>query len=263
MSTNYITPRKTGYYRCGGRYRLGVQACPQSKVLRAEDTESLVWSFVSGILKDSARLERGLNEMLEQEKGLASRRPAEEEKIWLEKLSELETQEERLLDLYLDNKLAMDRYDFRIAEIKRSRRTVKDELVRIRDGAAHIKRPERDAETACSLRIRFVMPRLYFLVVAAFRAGERPDLTGAVGGYDSGLVEVVDVAAFLALLAEGHDRTALVDDLASGHLYSHVASRTSPVRTPSILLDAEYRKLESYFGRTEYDFRWMPGGVTP
>ena len=26
MATNYITPRKTGYYRCGRRYRLGALA---------------------------------------------------------------------------------------------------------------------------------------------------------------------------------------------------------------------------------------------
>ena len=47
MATNFITPRKTGYYRCGKRYRLGAHACSQGKNLRAEETETVVWGFVS------------------------------------------------------------------------------------------------------------------------------------------------------------------------------------------------------------------------
>ena len=49
-------------------------------------------------------------------------------------------QEERLLDPYLGNKPETYRYESRIAEIERSRRTVQDELTRIQDGAAHLKR---------------------------------------------------------------------------------------------------------------------------
>lgn len=122
MGTNYITPRKTGYYRCGRRYRLGVHACSYSKTLRAEETEALVWRFVSGILKDPVRLERGLNEMLVQEKALTVRGSDEEEEVWIKKLAELETQEERLLDLYLENKLGVDRYEARAAQIKQARK---------------------------------------------------------------------------------------------------------------------------------------------
>src|SRR5215208_534728 len=105
MATNYFTTRETGYYRCGRRYRLGVPACSQGKYFRAVETEALVWGFVSDILKDPTRLERGLNEMLEQEKALLYRGPGEDEEMWLKKLAGLEVQEERLLDLYLENKL--------------------------------------------------------------------------------------------------------------------------------------------------------------
>lgn len=67
MGTNFITTRGMGYYRCGRRYRLGRSACQQGKNFRAEDTEALVWDFVSGILKDPLRLKRGLDEhLLEQ-----------------------------------------------------------------------------------------------------------------------------------------------------------------------------------------------------
>jgi transposase len=54
-----------------------------------------------GLAKYSQRLRRGLDEMLDRERASASRGPDEEEEVWIKKLSELEVQEERLLDLYL------------------------------------------------------------------------------------------------------------------------------------------------------------------
>ena len=74
-----------------------------------------------------------------------------------------------------------------------------------------------------SLPIGLVMTYLYLLIVAALRAGEGPDIPGAVGGDDGGLVPVKDVAALLALLAKGHNRAPLVDDQAARHLYRHVS----------------------------------------
>jgi site-specific DNA recombinase len=56
MGTNFLTDRGIGYYRCGRRYRLGLDACSQSKTLRAVETEALVWGFVSDVLKDPTRL---------------------------------------------------------------------------------------------------------------------------------------------------------------------------------------------------------------
>jgi hypothetical protein len=150
MATNYITPRKTGYYRCGKRYRLGVHACPQGKNFRAEETEAVVWEFVSSILKDPERLWRGLQEMVDRERTLASRAPGEDEEGWLKKLSELEVQEERLLDLYLEGKLEPDRYESRVSQLKRSRQTVEQELEHIRNRTIRIERLEQDRDTLLS-----------------------------------------------------------------------------------------------------------------
>jgi site-specific DNA recombinase len=146
MGTNFITDRGIGYYRCGRRYRLGLDACSQSKTLRAVETEALVWEFVSDVLKDPTRLKRGLDEMVEREKALISRGPAEEGKTLLKKLAELETQKERLLDLYLENKLDMGRYERRHAQIEQARKTVEDELARIEGRAAHVDLLERDRD---------------------------------------------------------------------------------------------------------------------
>jgi hypothetical protein len=67
MATTFNTLRKRGYYRCGKRYRLGAFACSQGKNLRAEETEAVVWEFVSRVLKDPGRLRRGVDEMLARE----------------------------------------------------------------------------------------------------------------------------------------------------------------------------------------------------
>ncbi len=68
-----------------------------------------------------------------------------------------------------------------------------------------------------------VMTGFYLLIIPALRAGEGPDLAGAEGWDDGGLVPVEDVAALFAPLAEGHNRAPLVDDQASRHLYRHLS----------------------------------------
>jgi hypothetical protein len=94
MVTNFITPRQTGYCRCNTRYTGWESASVRrAKKVRAEETETTVWEFVSSILKDPERLRRGLDEMLDRERASASRGPDEEEEAWLKKLSELEIQE--------------------------------------------------------------------------------------------------------------------------------------------------------------------------
>jgi site-specific DNA recombinase len=150
MATTFHPLRKMGYYRCGKRYRLGAHACSQGKNFRAEDTEAGVWNFVSNFLKDPERLRRGLDEMLDRESALNSRAPGEDEEGWLKKLSELEVQEERLLDLYLEGKLESDRYESRISQLKRSRKTIQEELEHIRNRTTHLERLERDRNALLS-----------------------------------------------------------------------------------------------------------------
>jgi hypothetical protein len=64
---------------------------------------------------------------------------------------------------------------------------------------------------------------LDLLIVPALWAGERSYLSRTVRRNDGSLVPIEDVAASLALLPEGDDRAAFVDDLATSHLYRHLA----------------------------------------
>jgi hypothetical protein len=98
--------------------------------------------------------------MLEQEKALLYRGPGEDEKMWLKKPAGLEVQEERLLDLYLENKLEVDRYESHAAQIKQWRKTVEDELARIKGRAAHLEQLERDRDALLNHYSSIVPERL-------------------------------------------------------------------------------------------------------
>ena len=76
------------------------------------------------------------------------------------KLAELETQKERLLDLYLENKLDMDRYEKRHAQIEQSLKTVQGELTRIEGRAAHVDLLERDRDALLNNYSRIVPEHL-------------------------------------------------------------------------------------------------------
>ena len=66
------------------------------------------------------------------------------------KLSDLEVQEERLLDLYLEEKLESDRYESRVSQLKRSRKTAVEELEHIRNRTSSLERLEQDRDALLS-----------------------------------------------------------------------------------------------------------------
>ncbi len=68
------------------------------------------------------------------------------------------------------------------------------------------------------------MTHRHLLIVAALGAGEITCAAGRVGGDDGGLVVIVDVATFLALLAVGDHRAPLVYDYPTRDLYRQRAT---------------------------------------
>jgi hypothetical protein len=91
-----------------------------------------------------------MDEILARERALSSWAPGEDEEGWLKKYSELEVQEERLLNLYLEGKLESDRYESRVSQLKWSRKTIQEELEHIRTRTTHIERLEQDRNALLS-----------------------------------------------------------------------------------------------------------------
>jgi hypothetical protein len=68
-----------------------------------------------------------------------------------------ERYEPRLLDLYLEGKLEVSRYESRVSQLKHSRKIIEEELWRIRDRTAHIERLEHDRDALLSYYSRLVV----------------------------------------------------------------------------------------------------------
>jgi hypothetical protein len=90
MGTHTIRAQKNKksyhYYVCKVRYDYNRGSCTQNHV-RAEKVEAVVWSFVSGLLKDPERLRAGMDALITEELS-DGRDPDREARILHERIGE-------------------------------------------------------------------------------------------------------------------------------------------------------------------------------
>ncbi|MDQ3999527.1 MAG: recombinase family protein [Actinomycetota bacterium] len=134
------------YYRCSRRSRLGKEACPNGKNHRADQAESRVWEFVSGILKDPEKLEADLERMIEQERNGLRSGSGEEAEIWTKRLKECATQREKRLEQHVEGLITLDELKEKLNAIEESRKVAERELSRFKDLRAEISNLEKDKE---------------------------------------------------------------------------------------------------------------------
>ena len=141
MTVNYVPTRERGYYRCSGRYNGGVEnRCSVTRTVRAEEAEAEVWEFVRSVLTDPARLVAGLEKMHENEaRPVAGASAEEEEASWLNRISEIERKEERLLDLRLEGDITAEQFCAKSAALQENREAAKAGLE-----AARLRRTRRE-----------------------------------------------------------------------------------------------------------------------
>jgi site-specific DNA recombinase len=148
MSVNYIRAKDRGYYRCTGRYNGGLEnPCSMSHTVRAEEVGERVWAFVSEILTDPSNLARGLERMIENERGTPV---AENEASWLRRISEIDGKCERLLDLRLEGDITSEQFRAKSAGLKEARAAAEDQLEAIRSRLSHLKDIERSKDALVS-----------------------------------------------------------------------------------------------------------------
>jgi site-specific DNA recombinase len=134
------------YYRCSRRSRLGKEACPNGKNHRADQAESRVWEFVSGILKDPEKLEADLERMIEQERNGLRSGSGEEAEIWTKRLKECATQREKRLEQHVEGLITLDELKEKLNAIEETRKVAERELSRFKDLRAEISNLEKDKE---------------------------------------------------------------------------------------------------------------------
>ena len=77
------------YYRCREANRRK-ETCPNNKSIRSDKAHPEVWDLVSGLLSEPERLRRGLDAMIEEQRGSLRGDPEGEARTWLERLAALD-----------------------------------------------------------------------------------------------------------------------------------------------------------------------------
>jgi site-specific DNA recombinase len=150
MSTHSVSAGKSkkqrySYYVCSRVMLHGKGACPQKR-LRAEEVETQVWEFVSGLLKDPKRLRVGLDAMIEQERSEMRGDPEGETRAWLEKLAEADQMRARYQELAAKSLMTLDELGERLEQLDETRKTVHKELEALKTRRETVEALERDRD---------------------------------------------------------------------------------------------------------------------
>jgi hypothetical protein len=106
-----------------------------------------VWAFVSGLLRDPHRLREGLDGMIERERAGMHGDPAQEQKMWLEKLAEAERKRSGFQDMAAEGLITFDELRAKLAALDETRTTAERELAALRGRQEIIEQLERDRDT--------------------------------------------------------------------------------------------------------------------
>jgi len=150
METRHYLPKRKReyfYYRCRTYHQHGDTGCDHNKSHRADKAEAAVWAFVSGLLRDPARLREGLEEMIEQERAAMRGEPESQAKVWLEKLDDVSRKRSRFQDMAAEGYITFDELGAKLQELEETRRTAERELEALRDRRERIEQLEQDRTT--------------------------------------------------------------------------------------------------------------------
>jgi len=134
------------YYRCIRHRREGDEACANGKSYRADGLERSVWEFVSGLLKDSERIRKGLEALIEEERAGMLGDPHRQAKAWLKKLSEVDSKRSRFQDMAAEGLITFDELRSKLEEAEQTRERAQAELEALNRRREKIEELERDKD---------------------------------------------------------------------------------------------------------------------
>jgi len=113
-------------------------------MVRAETAEAEMWQFVSGVLKDPARIRAGMDALIEQKRGELRGNPERESKAWLERLAEVDQERRGYLRLAAKGHMSEHELGEALADLEETRQMAKQELEAIGDRQTEIEQLEHD-----------------------------------------------------------------------------------------------------------------------
>jgi transposase len=126
--------------------RGGLEACPNKTGYRAEKVESLVWGFVSDLLKDPKRLREGLEEMIGRERHEVRGNSDREAKAWANELPAAVEKRARLQDMAAEGLITFDELGAKLEVIEEERECARRELEALEDHRSRLRGLERDKD---------------------------------------------------------------------------------------------------------------------
>lgn len=103
--------------------------------------------FVGEILTNPSNLARGLERMIENERAPST---VEDDALWLKRIAEIDSEQERLLDLRLDGDVTPERFHVRSTELKDDRVAAQNHLEASRPRLSRLKDLDRSTRTHSS-----------------------------------------------------------------------------------------------------------------
>jgi site-specific DNA recombinase len=152
--------RKNGksyfYYQCRQRYNNGPRNCTNTKSARAEELETLIWDFVSSLLKHPHRVRQGLEAMVETEREGINGDPERESKSCLERIAEADRRRSTFQDMAAEGLMSFDELRAKLAALEETCKTARRELVILSRRRERIEELERDKNALFDSYVRTV-----------------------------------------------------------------------------------------------------------
>jgi site-specific DNA recombinase len=149
MGTHTTQPRGARvyhYYKCRRRSPLGRSGLCKQGALRATEAEPVVWSFVSGLLKDPDRIRAGMERLIDEERANGYGDPERESRAWVEKLAECDRLRKAYQQQQAAGLMTLEELGTMLKELEETRRVVEAELKHVEARRGRVEALENDRD---------------------------------------------------------------------------------------------------------------------
>jgi chromosome segregation ATPase len=118
-------------------------------VSRAEEIEQEVWTNISGLMKDAEQLRGDINRMIELKRNCSHSDPEREEKVWIDKLAEVNQMRQGYQEQAAKGYMTFDELGAALPELEETCKNVERELQIARNRLDRVAQLERDKDALC------------------------------------------------------------------------------------------------------------------
>jgi len=138
------------YYKCARLVQHGKDGCSPERRLRtnhrAEEIERKVWSTLADLMKDPEQLRGDIDRMIELEKNSSHGDPKYEEKVWLDKLAEVNQMRRGYQEQAAKGHMTFDELGAALSALQETRKSTERELRSVKSRLERVEQLERDRD---------------------------------------------------------------------------------------------------------------------